>query len=79
MWLLLELLVKCLFTSFDPSMIDLSRTSSTAIKDLKAYIDYARRGPAAIIEEARYNPGRDTFDSDFERSVANKLRKKAGR
>jgi very-short-patch-repair endonuclease len=64
------------FTSFDPSMIDLSRTSSTAIKDLKAYIDYARRGPAAIVEEARYNPGRDTFDSDFERSVANKLRKK---
>ena len=42
------------FSSFDPSMIDLSRTSSTAIKDLKAYLDYARRGPAAIVEEARY-------------------------
>ena len=64
------------FSSFDSSMIDLSRTSSTAIKDLKAYLDYARRGPAAIVEEARYNPGRDTFDSDFERSVANKLRAK---
>ena len=65
-----------IFSSFDPSMIDLSRTSSTAIKDLKAYLDYARRGPAAIVEEARYNPGRDTFDSDFERSVANRLRVK---
>src|SRR5690606_1243813 len=36
------------FASFDPSMIDLSRTSARAVRDLKHYLDFAARGPVAL-------------------------------
>jgi len=64
------------FSSFDSAMIDLSRTSSEAIKHLKAYIDYAARGPVAIAQIARFSGGVDQFDSDFEQDVALRLREK---
>jgi len=64
------------FTSFDPSMIDLSRTSSEAVKDLKAYIDYAKRGPIALAQRSEFVPDVDQFDSEFEQAVATKLREK---
>lgn len=64
------------FTSFDSSMIDLSRTSSGAVRDLKAYIDFANRGPKALSERSRFDPDQDQFDSEFEESVANLLRKR---
>ena len=64
------------FTSFDASMIDLSRTSSEAVKDLKAYIDYAARGPIALAQQSDLINSEDQFDSYFEEAVALKLRAK---
>lgn len=62
------------FTSFDAAMIDLSRTSAQAVKDLKAYIDYAARGPVALAQRAEAVSGKDQFDSEFEEAVAIRLR-----
>lgn len=39
-----------LFTSFDAGMIDLSKTASQAVRDLKHYIEFADRGPRALAE-----------------------------
>ena len=64
------------FTSFDAAMIDLSRTSAQAVKDLKAYIDYAARGPVALAQRAEALSGNDQFDSEFEEAVAIRLREK---
>ena len=63
-----------LFTSFDASMIDLSRTKSVGVRDLKTYIDFAARGNIAIATAETRFYGADAFDSDFEESVALKLR-----
>ena len=64
------------FASFDPSMIDLTRTSAQAVRDLKHYLEYAQRGPTALGEAVLSVGGIDSFDSDFEEAVAEKLRKK---
>ncbi|MFM2477064.1 DUF4011 domain-containing protein [Celerinatantimonas sp. MCCC 1A17872] len=64
------------FSSFDSSMIDLSRTSSKAIEDLKHYLEFAERGPIALAEQSFANYGVDQFDSDFEQAVATSLRAK---
>lgn len=61
------------FASFDASMIDLSRTSSEAVKDLKHYIDFAARGPVALGEAIRA-VGTGDYESDFELAVAERLR-----
>ncbi|PUA26968.1 MAG: hypothetical protein B0W54_20750 [Cellvibrio sp. 79] len=64
------------FASFDSSMIDLSRTSSTAVEHLKQYLDFAERGPKALPEQASAAYGIDQFDSDFEQAVSYALREK---
>ena len=56
-----------LFTSFDPGMIDLSRTSSNAIRDLKHYIEFAAKGPKALAEAHQGSVG--ATESPFEDSV----------
>lgn len=61
------------FASFDASMIDLTRTSAEAVKDLKHYIDFAARGPVAI-GEAIQSVSTNDYDSDFEMAVAAALR-----
>ena len=61
------------FASFDSSMIDLTRTSAEAVKDLKHYIDFADRGPVALGEAIRAVSSND-YDSDFEMAVAEALR-----
>jgi very-short-patch-repair endonuclease len=61
------------FASFDASMIDLSRTSAEAVKDLKHYIDFAARGPVALGEAIR-SVGTNDYESDFEMDVAERLR-----
>ncbi|MDN3523317.1 DUF3320 domain-containing protein [Halomonas ramblicola] len=63
-----------IFASFDASMIDLTRTSSEAVKDLKHYIDFAARGPMAIGEAIHSTGGDHAYDSDFEMAVAERLR-----
>ncbi len=39
-----------LVTSFDPGMIDLSKTGSNAVRDLKHYLEFAAKGPRALAE-----------------------------
>lgn len=63
------------FASFDASMIDLTRTKSNAVEDLKNYIDYADRGKVALAQTIRSFGELRGYDSDFEKSVAEGLRK----
>lgn len=62
------------FTSFDPSMIDLNRTSARAVRDLRHFIEFAQRGPRALGEAVRGSVG--SYDSPFEQFVADGLRAK---
>lgn len=64
------------FASFDADMIDLSRTSAAAVRDLKHYLDFATRGPVALGEAIRQVGGRHAYDSDFEAAVAEGLRRR---
>ena len=65
-----------LFSSFDSSMIDLTRTSAKAVEDLKHYIEFAEKGPISLAEQTSAKYGVDQFDSDFEKAVARALRDK---
>jgi hypothetical protein len=60
------------FSSFDPSMIDLNRTSARAVTDLKHFIEFAQRGPKALASAVRGSVG--GYDSPFEEAVAQGLR-----
>ncbi|MFB1487061.1 MULTISPECIES: DUF3320 domain-containing protein [unclassified Thiocapsa] len=62
------------FASFGPEMIDLTRTSARAVQDLKHYLEFAERGPAAL-GAAISLVGRREYDSDFEMAVAEGLRR----
>jgi len=62
------------FTSFDPGMIDLTRTSQQAIADLKHFIEFADRGPRAIAEAVKGSMG--GADSPFEEAVTRELRQR---
>jgi len=66
-----------LFSSFDSSMIDLSRTSALAVEHLKHYLEFAEKGPIALNEQSTAAYGVDQFDSDFEKAVAWALRDKS--
>ncbi len=68
-----------LFSSFDASMIDLSRTSALAVEHLKHYLEFAEKGPIALAEQSTADYGVDQFDSDFEQAVAWALRAKGWR
>ncbi|WP_213877880.1 DUF4011 domain-containing protein [Pseudomonas sp. dw_358] len=61
------------FTSFDPSMIDLNRTNARAVRDLKHFIEFAQRGPRALAEAVQGSVG--GYDSPFEEAVAQGLRR----
>ena len=63
-----------IFASFDPSMIDLTRTSAQALRDLKHYLEFADRGPSALGEAITSIGGFDSYDSDFEEAIAEALR-----
>ncbi|CAI1868690.1 DUF3320 domain-containing protein [Serratia sp. CY81489] len=62
------------FSSFEPSFIDLNRTSARAVADLKHFIEFAQRGPIALAQAVRGSVG--SYDSPFEEAVANGLRRK---
>lgn len=57
-----------LFTSFDASMIDLSRTSARAVRDLRHFIEFAERGPKALAAAVQGSVG--GYESPFEEFVA---------
>ena len=63
------------FASFDPDMIDLTRTSAQAVHDLKTYLDFAQRGQVALARQVSVAGG-DEFESAFEEHVAMRLRSK---
>lgn len=62
------------FSSFGPEMIDLGRTKARAVEDLKRYLDFAERGPVALLQAVTEGLGPDQFDSPFEEMVARELR-----
>jgi len=58
------------FTSMRPDQIDLSRTRSVGAAHLRSFLDYAERGPRAILEATM--PGQAT-ESPFEEEVLRAL------
>lgn len=62
------------FSTLSPDRIDLSRTQARAVADLKHFLEYAARGPAAL-GAAVYGPGGEC-ESPFETAVARALRQK---
>ena len=63
-----------LFTSFDAGMIDLSRTSAAAVRDLKHFIEFADRGPKALAEVHSDSVG--STESPFEDAVMSMLERR---
>ena len=59
------------FTSFDPSMVDLNRTNARAVRDLKHFLEFADRGPKALGEAVKGSMG--GYESPFEEAVARGL------
>ena len=62
------------FTSFEPGMIDLTRTASDGVRDLKAFIEFADRGPRALAEATKGSMG--GVDSPFEEAVMMALKQR---
>jgi very-short-patch-repair endonuclease len=56
------------FTSLLPDQIDITRTNAVGVKDLKLFLDFAKRGPRAFLEEIHGNGG--DFESPLEKAVA---------
>lgn len=62
------------FSTLNPDRIDLSRTQARAVADLKHFLEYAERGPAALGAAVFGSIG--DFESPFETAVARALRDK---
>jgi very-short-patch-repair endonuclease len=61
------------FSGLRGDQIDLTRTRARGVKDLKYFLEYAERGPRALIA-ATSSPTHAEADSEFERMVADRLR-----
>ncbi|MDF3131086.1 DUF3320 domain-containing protein [Kiritimatiellaeota bacterium B1221] len=64
-----------LISTLRPEQIDLSRTRSVGVAQLKAYMEYAQRGPKALGEQV-INASSEDFDSLFEEKVCRFLESK---
>lgn len=62
------------FSTLSPNHIDLSRTQSRAVADLKHFLEYAERGPSALGAATHGSVG--DFESPFESAVARALRER---
>ena len=60
------------FSTLTADQIDLSRTRARGVADLKAFLEYARKGPSALVEAAEYRHDAE-FDSPFEKAVYDHL------
>ncbi len=60
------------FSSITADMIDLNRTGALGVRHLKAFLDYAERGPVALPEPEEVAPAQTA--SRFEDAVAQALR-----
>lgn len=63
-----------IFSTLKPEHIDLSRVRAAGVRDLKNYLDFARRGPRALVEQSI--PTGMEPDSPFEVEVIRALRDK---
>jgi very-short-patch-repair endonuclease len=63
-----------IFSTLLPEQIDLSRVRAAGVRDLKNYLEFAIRGPRALVEQSMPT-GREP-DSPFERQVISALREK---
>lgn len=63
-----------IFSTLLPEHIDLSRVSAAGVRDLKNYLEFAIRGPRALVEQS-IPTGRET-ESPFEQAVVHALRDK---
>nr|WP_145545248.1 DUF3320 domain-containing protein [Variovorax boronicumulans] len=61
-----------IFSTLKPEQIDLNRVRAAGVRDLKHYLEFAQRGPRAIVEQAI--PTGLTPDSPFEAAVIKMLR-----
>ncbi|GEO81438.1 DUF3320 domain-containing protein [Pararhodospirillum oryzae] len=59
------------FSSLEPAQIDLGRVNATGVRDLRLFLDMARRGPAALAGAIQGSVG--GYDSPFEEAVAQAL------
>lgn len=62
------------FSGLRPEQIDLTRTRARGVRDLKHFLDYAERGPKALVAAAAASANGEP-DSEFEQMVAERLRK----
>ena len=62
------------FTSFEPGMIDLTRTSKEGMRDLRDFLEFARGGKDALASADKGSLG--GYDSPFEEAVAQDLRRR---
>jgi very-short-patch-repair endonuclease len=63
-----------IFASFPPEMVDLNRTSAEAVRDLRHFLEFADRGPRALMEAVQGSVG--GYESPFEQAVARGLQEK---
>lgn len=63
-----------IFSTLQPDQIDLARVGAAGVRDLKNYLDFAKRGPRALVEQS--TPTGMEPDSPFEVSVIQALREK---
>jgi very-short-patch-repair endonuclease len=61
------------FSGLRGDQIDLTRTRSRGVRDLKFFLDYAERGPRALVAASTASE-RGESDSEFERMVADRIR-----
>lgn len=61
------------FSGLRSAQIDLTRTRSRGVRDLKFFLDFAERGPRALIA-ATHSSATAEPDSEFERMVADRIR-----
>jgi very-short-patch-repair endonuclease len=62
------------FSRLRPEQIDLSRTQATGVHHLRTFLDYAKRGQVALVEEVSRTTGE--VESFFEQSVLDELTKR---
>jgi very-short-patch-repair endonuclease len=63
-----------IFSTLLPEQIDLSRVRAAGVRDLKNYLEFAIRGPRALVEQSMPT-GREP-DSPFERQVISAIRER---
>jgi very-short-patch-repair endonuclease len=61
------------FSGLRGDQIDLTRTRSRGVRDLKFFLDFAERGPRALVAATHSSATADP-DSEFERMVADRIR-----